>query len=213
MNNSYANMEININFSIINMKDKKMNIKICVSGKTAAGKTTISFALSQRFDFQVVSFGNILRDYFKTLNIKPTKEILHQKSEKIVASVGNYGAMDWFIKHSPQIDWNNNLIVEGCRHPETYQRMQELYNSCLLVHCSCCESVQIKRLIERDKMSVEQIRKITAHPVEKDLDTEFVQMADIINDEHTKQNVVINKLELLLRNNDTMTKTKNLLMT
>lgn len=196
------------------MGSKKTNIKICVSGKIAAGKTTISLAFSQCFGFQIVSFGDILRDYFKRMNIKPTREILHQKSEEIVASVGNYGAMDWFMKHSPQINWNDNLIVEGCRHPETYQRMQELYSFCFLVHCSCCESVQIKRLMERDnKMSIEQIRRIIAHPVEEDLDTEFVQMADITNDEHTKQITVINKLELLLRNNGAVIKTKNLLTT
>ena len=177
-----------------------MSVKICISGKIAAGKTTLAQALAKRLDYQVVSFGSIIRETLKREGVEPTRDALHAKSYEIVASVGNYGAMDWFVANSPRINWGNNLIVEGCRNPETYQRMQELFPVCLLVHCSCSEPTQIQRIIKRDGLEIEKIHEIISRPVEEDLDGDFIKIADLINYEHTEQVKIMEELEVLLQN-------------
>ena len=179
-----------------------MSAKICVSGKIATGKTTVSRELSRHFGYQIVSFGDIMRAYLNGLGVEPTREAMHAQSHRIVTEIGNFRAMDWFIDNSSDIDWQGNLIVDGCRHPETYKRLQELFDSCFLIHCSCCAPTQIKRIQERDKLSITQINKIVAHPVEEDLDRHFIVIADIVKREDDQPEIVVKQLISLLEEHD-----------
>jgi len=176
-----------------------MPVKICISGKIAAGKTTLAQTLSRHFRIQVVSFGKIMRENLRKGGTEPTREALHEKSRQIVACVGNYGAMDWFVANSPEINWKGNLIVEGCRHPETFQRMKELFGSCLLIHCSCSKAVQIQRIMDRDGLSLEQTLDVISSPTEEDLDHEFITIADVMHNEQTQQVETLNVLMRLLK--------------
>lgn len=140
-----------------------------------------------------------MRENLRKCGIEPTREALHEKSRQIVARVGNYGAMDWFVENSPEINWKGNLIVEGCRHPETFQRMKELFGSCLLIHCSCPRAVQIQRIMDRDGLSLRQTLDVVSSPTEEDLDHEFFTVADVVHYEHTLHTETVNALMRLMQ--------------
>lgn len=175
-----------------------MGVKICVSGRMATGKSTLAAAIHQLFGFEIVSFGNIIRNHLQTQSIPITRENMHKLSEHIVAEYKDYGAMDWFIKNSSEIVWENSLIVEGCRHPDTYKRMTELFpESCILIHCTCSEETQIQRIMSRDNISRPEALKMIDHPVENGHDETFARMADIVMNEQMEQNIVLSMLQKL----------------
>lgn len=178
-----------------------MPVKVCISGKIAAGKTTLAQALSRHFRIHVVSFGKIMKEYLRKCGIEPTRKVLHDKSEEIVSRVGNYGAMDWFVENSSEVDWASDLIIEGCRHPDTFRRMQELFGPCLLIHCSCSQATQIQRVMERDGLSLEKTLEVISSPTEADLDHEFFTVAHAVHNEHTSQTETINALIQLMQKN------------
>lgn len=156
-----------------------MNVKVCIAGKIACGKSTITEAIARHTSFPRISFGNILRKYSKEQNLPQTREALQDLGQKILDEYGYGGFLEWTIEHSPNINWNGPLLIDGLRHLAVYECILEMFPSTILVYCNCNVQTQINRIVARDKITKEEALKIISHPTEKYIQ-DIKPYADII---------------------------------
>ena len=90
-----------------------MNVKVCIAGKIACGKSTITEAIARHTGFPQVSFGNVLRKYFEEQDLPQTRKALQNLGQKILDEYGYEGFLEWTIKHSPDINWGGSLLIDG----------------------------------------------------------------------------------------------------
>lgn len=174
-----------------------MNIKIGVAGKIASGKTTAARAISQHFSCPIVSFGDILREFSIQKGLPCHREALQKLGQKTIDDLGYSRFLDWVIKNSPQIKWEDSLVVDGFRHFDIYRCFAKIFSRSLLVYCSCDENLQLKRLMERDKIDKRHALNIISHPTEQKVE-QLRQCADVILEGGMEINQLIACLDSLL---------------
>ena len=96
-----------------------------------------------------------------------TRESLQRIGQELVNQLGYDGFLQWSIEHSPQIQWNNSLIVDGLRHGAIYSCLVEMFPRGILVYCVCDQETQLARLTARDQINTEEARRILSHETEQ----------------------------------------------
>jgi hypothetical protein len=96
-----------------------------------------------------------------------TREALQAFGQDVKDQYGYEGFLDWSIEHSPYINWNGPLVVDGLRHPVIYEKIMERFPGAILVYCDCDKETQIRRTITRDEITLEEAEKIISHQTEK----------------------------------------------
>lgn len=144
-----------------------MNTKIYVSGKICSGKSTLAKKIAEDTGYLLISFGGILKDHLVKSDLPVTRESLQRIGQELIDQLGYEGFLRWSIEHSPQIQWNGPLIVDGLRHVAIYSCLVEMFPRGVLVYCVCDLGTQLARLIARDQISESWARQILSHETEQ----------------------------------------------
>lgn len=116
---------------------------ITVSGRTANGATTLSRKLAERLGWTLINPGEIYREYARKNNIP---------LEKTTQSEDLYHIdLDNFIKE--KLKNEKNLIIESWLSGFDAQGISGVFK--IFVTCSD-DSVRVDRLVNRDKMTIEE---------------------------------------------------------
>lgn len=144
-----------------------MDTKICVAGKICSGKSTLAKRIAEHTGYTLVSFGGVLKDHLVKSDLPVTRESLQRIGQELIDQLGYDGFLQWSIEHSPQIQWNGPLIVDGLRHGVVYTRLVEMFPRSVLVYCVCDLEMQLARLMARDQISENEARRILSHETEQ----------------------------------------------
>lgn len=144
-----------------------MNIKICVAGKTCSGKSTLAKKTAIHTGYPLVSFGGILNEHLVRSDLLVTRDTLQNLGQELINQLGYEGFLQWIIEHSPHIQWDNSLVIDGLRHGAIYSRLVETFPRIVLIYCGCDLEIQITRLIERDKVDRGEAERIISHETEQ----------------------------------------------
>lgn len=152
-----------------------MNIKILIAGGTCSGKSTLAQCIADHTGYLVTSFGGILRNYARESNLPLTVESLQNLGQSLISKLGYDGFMQWIICHSSGVLWNEPLVLDGVRHIAMYESLKKVFPVSVLVYCACDEEIQLKRMMDCDRISREDAERILLHPLEqfvRDLETQ-----------------------------------------
>ncbi len=118
---------------------------ITVSGRAASGATTLSRSLAERLGWKIINGGELYREYAKKNGIP---------LEKTTASDDKYHLeLDNFIKE--KLKTEKNLIIESWLSGFDAQNIPGVFK--LFVTCSD-DAVRIDRLVNRDKMTIDEAK-------------------------------------------------------
>jgi len=126
-----------------------LNTKIYVAGKICSGKSTLAKKIAEHTGYPLISFGGILKDHLVRSDLPVTRESLQRIGQELINQLDYEGFLRWSIEHSPQIQWNGPLIVDGLRHGTIYTRLVVLFPRGVLVYCVCDLRTQLARLMAR----------------------------------------------------------------
>lgn len=116
---------------------------ITISGRAASGATTLSRSLAKKLGWKLVNGGEMYREYAKKNGIPLEKTNLSEDKYHL--------ELDEFIKDKLRNE--KNLIIESWLSGYDAQRIPGVFK--MLVECSE-DSIRVDRLVNRDKMTVEQ---------------------------------------------------------
>ena len=156
-----------------------MNLKILISGGTCSGKSTLTLRVAEHTGYPVTSFGLILRRYANESNFPLTVGSLQKIGQELINRLGYDGFLQWTIEHSPQIQWNGALVVDGIRHVAMHESITRMFPTNVLVYCVCDKQTQLERFINRDSISIEEAERIVSHPLEQFV-SEFEHIAHLL---------------------------------
>jgi dephospho-CoA kinase len=144
-----------------------LETKIYVAGKICSGKSTLARKISEHTGYPLISFGGILKDHLVKSDPPVTRGGLQLIGQELINQLGYEGFLRWSIEHSPQIQWDHSLVVDGLRHGVIYNHLVERFPHNVLVYCVCDQETQIARLIVRDQISEDEAREILSHETEQ----------------------------------------------
>ena len=144
-----------------------MNTKILIAGGTCSGKSTLAHRIADYTGYQVTSFGKILRDYARKVNLSLTVESLQNLGQGLISKLGYDGFLQWITDHSSGVSWDKSLVLDGVRHIAMYDSLKKVFPANVLVYCVCDRETQIVRIMDRDKVSREDAERILLHPLEQ----------------------------------------------
>lgn len=144
-----------------------MNIKICVAGKICSGKSTLAKKIAIHTGYPLVSFGGIFNDHLVRSDLPVTRDTLQSLGQELINQLGYEGFLQWSIRHSPHIQWNSSLVIDGLRHGVIYSYLVEMFLRTVLIYCGCDSKIQTTRLMERDKIDRGRAERIISHETEQ----------------------------------------------
>lgn len=118
---------------------------ITVSGRAANGATTLSRLLSEKLGWKLINPGEMYRDYARKNHIPLEKTDLSEDKYHL--------DLDNFIKE--KLENENNLIIESWLSGFDAQNIPGVYK--IFLACSD-DAVRIDRVVNRDKMTVEEAK-------------------------------------------------------
>ena len=144
-----------------------MDTKVYVAGKICSGKSTLAKKIAEHTGYPLISFGGILKDHLVKSDLPVTRESLQHIGQGLIDQLGYDGFLQWSIVHSPQIQWDKSLVVDGLRHGAIYSRLVERFPHSVLVYCVCDQETRLARLMARDQISEDEARRIFSHETEQ----------------------------------------------
>lgn len=144
-----------------------MDTKVCVAGKICSGKSMLAKKIAEHTGYPLISFGGVLKDHLVRSDLPVTRESLQRIGQELIDQFGYDGFLRWSIEHSPQIQWNSPLIIDGLRHGAIYTRLVEMFPRGVLVYCICDPETQLARLMARDQLDENDARETLSHETEK----------------------------------------------
>lgn len=143
-----------------------MKVKIYVAGKICSGKSTLAKRIAEHTGYPLISFGGILKNHLVKSDLPITRESLQRIGQELIDQLGYEGFVQWSIEHSPEIQWDGHLIVDGLRHGVIYNHLVDKFPRSFLVYCACDPKTQLARLMARDRINEEEARRILSHGTE-----------------------------------------------
>jgi len=144
-----------------------MSIKILIAGGTCSGKSTLAKHITEHTGYPITSFGGCLRDYARGAGYSLTVESLQNLGQGLISQLGYDGLLQWVIAHSPDVQWDKALILDGVRHVAMYDSLKKTFPLNVLVYCACDKETQTARMMNRDGISRENADRILSHSLER----------------------------------------------
>ena len=138
-----------------------------MAGKICSGKSTLAKKIATHTGYPLVSFGEILNDHLMRSDLPVTRDTLQRLGQELINQLGYEGFLQWSIEHSPHIQWDSTLVIDGLRHGAIYSRLVEIFPHIVLIYCVCDRETQLTRLMERDKAGQDEAERILSHETER----------------------------------------------
>lgn len=148
-----------------------MSQKIFLAGGTCSGKSMLAERIAKLTGYQVTSFGSIVREYASKTGQSTIIRNLQYIGQELIDKLGYDGFLQWTIRQSPNVRWDQNLILDGVRHLEIYNCLNRMFPNNILIYCACNKETQLERLMNRDGLSINEAQNILSHNLEKLIST------------------------------------------
>jgi dephospho-CoA kinase len=152
------------------------------AGPIASGKTTLSKAISRRFGWKYVSFGEYIKKVATRRGYDPV-------SREIMQDIGNELIDNGWKKFCNSVlddaHWvkGEGLVIDGIRHVEGLMTIKIIAapQAVYLIYVFITEEIRRVRLLQKD-IPIENIDLIESHSTEKDVRDALRKRANIIVD-------------------------------
>lgn len=158
------------------------NFVICFSGRIGSGKSSVAQALADALGWSKAGFG----DYLRTLlaaqgNTSPSREQLQDLGQSLVEKDPDLFVLN--VLRSGNFSPGQNLLLDGIRHVEIYQRVVRLASPSLtrLIHLSIDDAHALDRVSNRPGGIADHSRA-EDHVVESELATTLPSIANFVID-------------------------------
>jgi len=167
---------------------------ICFAGRVASGKSALSIELAKKLDWPRVSFGDYVRAVCLRIGRSPSREELQRIGEELIMK-----SVSEFCKSVlEQADWATGepVVIDGIRHREVLDELRTIAKplDVHLVYVDIDEKTQRLRLMKRDNLSDEAIKRIEGHPTEVQLGSTLRDAADLVVDGTQPLNEIVTNL-------------------
>lgn len=172
--------------NFIDMEKEQLIIplSVIITGRICSGKSTVSTRLAERFDCQVISFGQYIDSYCREHGIDPNRvnkqnigtQLIQSGTDDFVANVVKYFLGD---NLSSKI-----IIFEGVRHLGIYESIKKRSSKLFTFFLNPDQDILFKRYINRENLSnsitlKEMFVDTLKHPVESEI-MQISKFADLI---------------------------------
>jgi dephospho-CoA kinase len=152
------------------------------SGPIASGKTVISTELSRRTGWEIVSFGNYIREYAKSQGLNPnSREVLQQLGKQLINSGWYTFCSNVLISSS----WHSGegLIIYGIRHVEGMQTIKKIVEPqpFFLIYVTISDHLRKARFEQRN-LTIDQVKDFEKDSTEQEVISSLLNYSSLIVD-------------------------------
>lgn len=158
-----------------------MKSAISVCGKIGSGKSTILRALSERYGWDIVSFGGYIKSLIADPN--PPRETYQRLGQELFASRGPKGLLEDALEFcKPQSD---TYLIDGIRHVSVVHELRAICSPTSVIFLSVSDDLRYQRFLTAnsaaDPMPYKDFLQMCKHPIEQGID-EIASLADLVVD-------------------------------
>jgi dephospho-CoA kinase len=140
-----------------------------ISGKTAAGKSSLVQAIASAPHARIISFGGHVRRQAVARGLPVDRPSLQELGQNLIESEGAERFLDGALEEEGDV--NTELcIFDGVRHVAIWSAISGRFASAVLVHVTCNDPERKRRLIARDGLSPDEAERVLAHEMEGAVD-------------------------------------------
>lgn len=147
---------------------------IVLTGPMASGKSSIARQIADDSGAQVLAFGDLVRAEAERRGLAGDRVTLQDLGQELFASLGPLGMSEMLLE-----DRRADVIIEGVRHLQVLQSLNQLLPDLVFVYLTAPASVLDERWSARGASALRQAA--TAHAVEAEL-SELRELAAITVD-------------------------------
>lgn len=164
-----------------------------IIGKIRSGKSSLSSGLSENLNWPYVSFGDEVRSITRQRGLDPSREILQEIGEELVAK----SAREFCEAVIAQAEWHpgQSLVVDGIRHLKIVEILRDLVRPSVLrlVYVKTADDVREGRLAD-EITDRQELDRIEHHSTEVQVGTILPTLADLVVDGAMPLNSLIREI-------------------
>lgn len=164
------------------------------SGKRGSGKSTISRQVSEALGWPRAGFGDYVRAEANRRGLDHKIETLQTVGESLIDT----GPETFCRAVLLEARWepNTSLIIDGIRHVEIVVALRKIMVPAdfRLVHITVEEPLREARLIGRDSIDGESIRRYDRHSTEAQVATALPELADLVLDGSDEESALVGRI-------------------
>jgi hypothetical protein len=150
-----------------------------LSGRIAAGKSTITSALADALSWPTASFGGFVRAQAALRDLPGDRHTLQAVGEELISTLGWTEFCERTLAHAGLTATSVPCIVEGIRHVPALETLRAVFDRPVyLVHVETSEAERTRRL-RREGVSSEQAMRWYEHSTERDVRDALPALADL----------------------------------
>ncbi len=152
---------------------------IGVAGRVGSGKSSLSTLLGEQSGWPIVRFGDFLRGVAEQRGLPPDRQTLQQLGTEYIGR--GWGTFCTEVLKAAGWRPGVSVIVDGIRHPEAVQALNELFLPArlFLVFLAAEDDVVQARLRIRDGKETD-LRKIERHPSDDRVADRLEGVTDVV---------------------------------
>jgi cytidylate kinase len=150
-----------------------------LSGRIAAGKSTITSALAEALAWPTASFGAFVRAQAAHRDLPADRDTLQAVGEELIGALGWPEFCECTLAHAGLTTVSVPCIVEGIRHVPALETLRAMFERPVyLVYLEASEAERTRRL-QREGVSSEQAMTWSEHSTEHDVRDALPALADL----------------------------------
>lgn len=127
---------------------------IIITGKTGAGKSTLCKSLQEYFQFPLLSFANMGKEFANKNGYQRIRQCnLDMKLEDFIEGISTH----IFDTIDKQLNTCDYILVDGLYIAKTVLKLKEKYD-CSILYLKASNTIRYERIAERLSITVEQAR-------------------------------------------------------
>lgn len=128
---------------------------IIIAGKTGAGKSTLCKRLQEYFDFPLLSFANMGKEFATKKGYQRIRQChLDMKLEDFIEGISNH----IFHTIDTQLHTCDFILVDGLYIEKTITKLKEKYE-CIVIYLKTSNTIRYERIAKRLSITIEQAKK------------------------------------------------------
>lgn len=154
---------------------------LCIAGRIASGKSTVTSAVSGALHWRAFHFGSYVRALAEEMGLGEAQRDLQDLGQRLVSRDPLEFTRGFLAKSA----WKKgeSVVIDGLRHNEVLQSLQGLTSPAevLLIYLVADYQTRLTRFLARGRGSRAQFDEVEEHPVERQA-TVLEDRADLILD-------------------------------
>jgi adenylate kinase family enzyme len=164
-----------------------------IAGRTRAGKTTLTDALSAALGWPSTSFSAYVRATAADRGLPEERRTLQDLGAEMIEETGPRGFVEGALAHADLDPRDGPLLIEGARHVRVWEALREVASPlpAVLIYLAVSDSERDRRLAA-EGISDEEGRKWEEHSTEYEVLHLLPSAADLVLDADQPKDYVAN---------------------